>query len=122
GNVTKTLVNVSIGIALACSACGSSSAPMTSMNGGVSGNLIVNGDAEAAPGSADGQPVATPGWTSAGEATAIQYGAPGGLPKLSDFGPTNRGSSFLAGGPNEATSSLSQSIDVSRYAAAIDRG
>jgi hypothetical protein len=85
-------------------------------------HLIVNGGGEAAPGSPDGKPVLTPGWTSTGEATAIQYGASGGYPKVTDPGPTDRGMSFLGGGPNAPASSLAQTIDVKRCGAAIDTG
>ena len=53
-------------------------------------NLIVNGNAEAALGSADGTPVSTPGWTSVGEATAAQYGV-NGWPALTDPGLSDRG-------------------------------
>jgi hypothetical protein len=84
-------------------------------------NLIVNGDAEAAVGSTDGSPVATPGWTSTGEATAVQYGATG-YPGADIPGPTDRGSNFFAGGVQDALSTLTQTIDVSAWAAAIDAG
>jgi hypothetical protein len=106
--------------AVACFACGSSS---TSGSSKVeTGNLIVNGNAEAAAGSMDGTPVATPGWTSTGEATAIQYGASGGYPATTDPGPTDRGMNFLGGGTNDAMSSLTQSVDVSQYASDLDTG
>ena len=84
-----------------------------------SGNLIVNGDAESGTGSPDGTPVSTPGWTSMGNATAIVYGA-NQYPSATDPGPPDRGKNFLVGGPSDAMSSLSQTDDVSRYAAAID--
>jgi len=84
-------------------------------------NLIVNGNAEAAVGSTDGAPVNTPAWTSTGEATAIEYGA-SGYPPSTVPGPADRGANFLAGGQNDSSSSLSQTIDVSSYASAIDAG
>jgi hypothetical protein len=88
--------------------------------GGSTGcNLIVNGNAEAAIGSADGTPVSTPGWTSVGEATAIQYGV-SGWPAPTDPGPADRGLNFFSGGQADATSSLTQTIDVSQYASSID--
>jgi hypothetical protein len=89
---------------------------------GLSGNLIVNGDGEMAPGSMDGKSVPTPGWTATGEATAIQYGASGGYPKTTDPGPPDRGMNFLGGGQDDATSSLAQTVDVSRCGTAIDNG
>ena len=53
--------------------CAGSSQPLDAgagdtLGGMASCNLIVNGNAEAAVGSLDGTPVATPGWTSVGEA------------------------------------------------------
>jgi hypothetical protein len=82
-------------------------------------NLIVNGNAEAAIGSADGSPVATPGWTSTGEATAIQYGASGWL-ALTDPGPDDRGLNNFTGGWSDATSSLTQTATVSQFSSTID--
>jgi hypothetical protein len=84
--------------------------------------LIINGDAEAAAGSPDGNPVATPSWTVGGEATALQYGASGGYPQATDPGPANRGNNLFAGGANDATSTLTQTISLAAYAAAIDAG
>ena len=84
-----------------------------------SANLIVNGDAESGTGSTDATPVATPGWTSTGEATALQYGS-GAYPALTDPGPTDRGVNLFIGGQNDATSSLTQTVDLSSDAASID--
>jgi hypothetical protein len=88
-------------------------------DGGTSCNLIVNGNAEAAIGSADGTPVSTPGWTSAGEATAAQYGLYG-WPAVTDSGPAARGANLFSGGPSDATSSLTQTVNVSQFASLID--
>ena len=85
-------------------------------------NLIVNSDAEAGAGSPTGDVVAVPGWSTTGNFTAVQYGAGGGFPLLSDPGPANRGSNFFAGGPSNAASSATQTIDVSAGAANIDAG
>jgi hypothetical protein len=82
-------------------------------------NLIVNGNAEAAIGSADGTPVATPGWISTGEATAVEYGVSGG-PGLTDPGPADRGLNFFSGGWSDATSSLTQTVTVSQFSSTID--
>jgi len=86
-----------------------------------SGNLIVNGDAEAAVGSTDGLPVTTPGWTATGEATAMQYGL-AGYPASTDPGPANRGANLFIGGYMDALSTLTQTIDVSAYATVLDSG
>ena len=88
---------------------------------GTSCNLIVNGNAEAALGSADGTPVTTPGWYSSGQATAAQYGL-NGWPALADPGPADRGLNFFSGGPGNDMSSLTQSISVSQFASLIDAG
>jgi hypothetical protein len=84
-------------------------------------NLLVNGDAEAAAGSTNGQPVATPGWTVTGEATALQYGVEG-YPAATDPGPTNRGANLFIGGYQDGVSTLTQTVDVSSFATAIDTG
>jgi hypothetical protein len=85
-------------------------------------NLIVNGNAEGAVGSTDGTPVSTPGWTATGEATAGQYGAPFGYAGLTDPGPDDRGNNLFAGGIADPTSTLTQTVNVSQYASAIDTG
>ena len=84
-------------------------------------NLILNGDAEAAVGSTDGSPVATPNWTVTGEATAVKYGA-FGYPTTTDPAPTSRGMNLFIGGYLDAVSTLAQTVDVSSYGAAIDAG
>jgi hypothetical protein len=84
-------------------------------------NLILNGDAEAAVGSTDAQPVATPSWTITGNATAMQYGE-AGYPDTTDPGPTTRGSNLFIGGADDETSTLAQTIDVSALATGIDTG
>jgi len=107
------------------SACSSSSSKGTPGDGGPSngssGNLIVNGNAEQAAGSMDGTPVATPGWTSTGEATAVEYGV-AGYPDSTVPGPSDRGMNLFIGGIDDAMSSLTQTADVSRYGSAIDGG
>jgi hypothetical protein len=76
-------------------------------------NLIVNGNAEAGAGSSDGSVVAVPSWTTTSNFTVVQYGASGGFPTATDPGPADRGLNFFAGGPDNDSSSASQSIDVS---------
>jgi hypothetical protein len=83
-------------------------------------NLIVNGNAEAAVGSTNGTAVATPGWIVTGDATALKYGASGGYPIATDPGPADRATNLFAGGNNDATSSMTQSISLASYAAKID--
>jgi len=87
-------------------------------------NLILNGDAEAGPGSPTAEKVETvPGWITTGNFTVIQYDGSGDAALKSDSpGPSDRGKNFFAGGPSNESSGAVQAIDVSAVAAAIDRG
>src|SRR5262245_7249806 len=86
------------------------------------GNLVVNGGAEAAPGSPDASQVAAPpGWVVTGPFTAVQYGAPDFL-TAADGARLGGGVNFFAGGPSNAASAAAQTIDVSEAAAEIDAG
>jgi FecR protein len=85
-------------------------------------NLVLNGDAEQAAGAIDSSTrVAAPHWAGTGTFTTVKYGT-SGFPSLTDFGPPDRGKNFFAGGPNAAVSTGSQTVDVSRFASAIDGG
>jgi len=86
------------------------------------GNLIVNGNAEAGAGSSIGDVVPVPGWTTQGNFTVVQYGANGDFPDVNTPGPADRGANFFAGGPDTDVSSATQTIALSSYAAAIDTG
>ncbi len=83
-------------------------------------NLIVNGDAEAGPGSAtDETLVAIPGWTRQGDFNVVQYQTTnGGFQTKTSPGPSDRGNNYFFGGPNLGASgnnvtSASQTIDLS---------
>jgi hypothetical protein len=88
-----------------------------------SGNLVVNPGAEASPGAPDNSTIDPPqGWTTtAGELTAVQYGASGGFPTTADGAALGGGANFFAGG-NAAESSATQFIDVSQATPEIDSG
>jgi hypothetical protein len=87
-----------------------------------SGNLLVNGDAEAVPGSSDGTTVVPPpGWTTDGPFTEVAYGVPEFL-TAEDSASWGGGASFFAGGPDAATSSATQVVSVAGAAAQIDGG
>ncbi|MCX6035492.1 MAG: hypothetical protein NTV38_11045 [Chloroflexi bacterium] len=92
----------------------------------VSGNLIVNGDAEAGAGSNTcGVVSVVPGWTTQGNFSVSQYDCDaydGEQPGADTPGPANRGLNYFAGGPDNTASSATQTIDLSNYAAAIDTG
>jgi hypothetical protein len=93
---------------------------------GESGNLIVNGGAEAGNASPDGEAPPSggiPGWTlTLGETTVVEYGnTTGGFPLPTDPGPPDRGEQFFSGGTTVLSIST-QTIDVSANALRIDAG
>src|SRR5215467_13314170 len=78
-----------------------------------SGNLVVNGGAEASPGSPDSSTILPPaGWTVESNFTAEQYGAPDFL-TTADSAALGGGANFFAGGPDNAASAATQVVDVS---------
>jgi hypothetical protein len=87
-------------------------------------NLVFNGDAEYNRGfnSNTTQQYAA-GWNDPGPGgfTLINYFAGNGFPSAQDPGPTNRGKNFFSGGTN-ASSLMTQQIDVNNLASAIDTG
>ena len=85
-------------------------------------NLIANGGAESGAGSSDGSVVAVPSWITTSNFTVVIYGAPGGFPAAASPGPPDRGLNFFAGGPTNAGSTASQTIDTTADAAQIDAG
>lgn len=99
-------------------------APDTAHPAVTSGNLLVDPGAEnvaqCSSNGLDGMTV--PGWTiSAGDPDGVCYGAPGGFPTASTPGSPTRGAQFFAGG-GTGNSTLSQTVDVSAAASAIDAG
>lgn len=90
--------------------------------GNLTGNLIQNGDAESgAAGGFAGIP-AIPGWTTDGNVAVVKYSDGDDGITAASPGPTNRGSNYFAGGPGNAASKITQTIDLSGSAAAIDGG
>jgi hypothetical protein len=83
-------------------------------------NLIVNPGAEAAVGGNGNFAANLPGWTVAGQMTAIAYslGCPQGYPCLTDPGPATPGLNHFSGG-NVALSSAAQTVDLSFAAATL---
>ena len=87
------------------------------------GNLLVNGDAEAAPGSDSGDVVTVPGWaTTLGNFTVATYNPFFGGPDVGSPGPADRGLNYFAGGPSIAQSQATQLVDLSAFASAIATG
>src|SRR4051812_845281 len=75
-------------------------------------NLIVNGDAELAAGAEDLTTVQTPpGWAATGNFTAMKYNTTSANVVGGNI--TSLGSNHFFGGPNNALSSISQTIDIS---------
>lgn len=76
-------------------------------------NLFENPGAEDGAASPDGQTVVpVPGWMTSGNFTVVGYGTPGDFPTATDPGPSDRGDNFFAGGPDNASSTALQVIDV----------
>ena len=91
------------------------------------GNLVQNGDAETGAGATD--PLSSdcpPAWTCSagpepGGPTAVRYGTPA-FPALAESERIGGGLNFLAGGPNQPTSGISQFVDLTGASAEIDAG
>ena len=90
--------------------------------GGGSGNLIADGDAEAATCSLSGYEETTvPGWTiTSGGPNAVCFNNTGGFPSSTAPG-AQPGNAYFTGGAR-GNSSLAQTVDVSADASAIDAG
>ncbi|HET8967888.1 MAG TPA: hypothetical protein VFN06_00495, partial [Gaiellaceae bacterium] len=86
-------------------------------------NLIVNGDAEQGPASPNGYDVVAdiPGWARKGGFTVVSYGA-ADFPGVQAGSAIGGGSSFFAGGPGNAGSSVSQQISIASKKSLIDSG
>jgi uncharacterized protein (TIGR03437 family) len=93
-------------------------------------NLIANGNAEAPNGTQLPFPVTSvlksgiidlPNWVRFGAFTLDTYSNDSDL-KVTDPGPSDRGSWFFYGGPSNASSSATQDIDVGAAAQQIDTG
>jgi hypothetical protein len=90
-----------------------------------SGNLIVNGDAEAGAASPDGNSaVDVPGWMIENGFTIGMYGTVAGFPTAAQSATWNGGSNFFAGGtPASGDDTFAvQQMDLTPQAAQIDAG
>jgi hypothetical protein len=89
---------------------------------GSTGNLAQDPGGEAAAGAPDSNGVVPPlGWAVTGDFTAVQYGAAGGFPTAANSASINGGANFFGGG-NVATSTGTQTVNVSAWSATIDAG
>jgi hypothetical protein len=89
----------------------------------LAGNLLVNGDAETGPAAPTASTAVAPvGWCTTSSFTSVKWGGAGGLPQMADTGPQTRGVNLFAGGPNNASSSARQTVDLSAGATMIDQG
>jgi hypothetical protein len=86
-------------------------------------NLIVNGNAEQGAASPNGYDIVpdVPGWSRKGGFTVVAYGA-ADFPGVQTGSAIGGGKSFFAGGPGNAGSAVTQSIDVGSKRALIDSG
>ena len=88
-----------------------------------SGNLLANGGAEGAGAdTTSGTSPMPPGWQVSGPLTYVRYGTVGDFPRMIDAPLWEGGVNFFSGGPANAASSATQSVDVSSSAASIDAG
>jgi hypothetical protein len=101
---------------------------LTILSGGgtplLAGNQLAAGGAEgggAATSSAAAPPLPSP-WQASGPLTFIRYGTFGDYPRIAEAAAWEGGLNFFGGGPANAASSATQTVDVSAQAVAIDRG
>lgn len=88
----------------------------------VGSNVVANPGAELGECSFDGYAVHdVPGWSTSGAFTAAQYSGVG-LPSPTDPGPAARGGCLFIGGPESASSTATQLVDVTAAAAIVDTG
>lgn len=87
-------------------------------------NLVVNGDAETGTQTTDFSGVNAPShWTTIGNFNEEAYSAGGsGDINTASSAAIGGGNGYFTGGPSAATSSATQTIDISAYASAIDAG
>lgn len=84
-------------------------------------NVILNGDAEAQTANTYTTPI---NWTTNSDTSqgmiALSYTFGASYPSVTDPGPSTRGSNFFAGGWDAASSTMTQVLNVSNAAVAID--
>lgn len=97
--------------------------PLSARPGTVpAGNLVKNPGAEEGSGSPDStQSPAVPSWTTTPSFTAVKYGT-SGFPTVAISAQVGGGQNVFVGGPNNARSTATQTIDVASAAAEIDAG
>ena len=85
-------------------------------------SLLANGGVEGsgAAVSTSTSPAPPAPWQSTGPMTYLRYGSAGAFPRFADAARWEGGLNFFSGGPANAASSASQSVDVSDRTAAID--
>jgi hypothetical protein len=111
-------------ISVACLLLAAGLVGVVGAGAGLGEELVVNGGAESSAGALpqNGQPVIAPeGWQTTGSLTAIQYGGDGTYLQAGQGAPDG-GSNYFAGGPGGAVSTATQTVSLSRDAAAIDTG
>ena len=85
-------------------------------------NLLTNGGAEDGPINITGSATEPPtGWETTGNMRALAYGT-ANWPSADDPGPPDRGVALFVGGPSDPISTITQRINLTSRAAAIDAG
>jgi hypothetical protein len=97
--------------------------PLSARTGTVPvGNLVKNPGAEDGPGAPDSaQHPAIPSWTTTPSLTAVKYGT-SGFPTTAMSAQLSGGLNIFAGGPSNARSTATQTVDVAVAATEIDGG
>jgi hypothetical protein len=113
------LALVPIGVAALLATAGPAAAALPS------GNVVVNGNAELGPATANQTDAPAPsGWQTLPDFTSVAYGS-AGFPTVADSAAIGGGNNFFAGGPDAGfggTSAVTQDIDLSSAAAELDAG
>jgi hypothetical protein len=84
-------------------------------------NLVQNANADASAGATGDQTVKPSNWQTEGNFSVVQYGTPNVM-SANDPGPPDRGKNLFTGGPDNARSKATQTIDVSGGSGGIDGG
>ena len=122
--IVMVIVALAVSAAWVAGAAASQQGSYESTGAAAGPNLIKNGGADAGPGVLNASTISAslPGWTRTPTFTAVKYAAGGGFPDAAIAGPIGGKANFFAGGPNGATSTATQVVNVTRFKAPIDAG
>ena len=122
--IVMVIVALAVSAAWVAGAAASQQGSYKSTGAAAGPNLIKNGGADAGPGVLNASTISAslPGWTRTPAFTAVKYAAGGGFPDAAIAGPIGGKANFFAGGPNGATSTATQVVNVTKFKAPIDAG